>query len=170
MDIRPIIHTYQRPLISIACRMLGSLEEAKDAVQETFIRFWKRKPDVEGEPFSLLCKILTNLCIDQLRKRKIQKLFSLEVIKTSLRDSSKDDPQTTLENRQLVDCVEETAERLKPIQKTVFILRDIEEYSIREISEMTGYAENNIRVNLHLARKNMRKWLQPILKEESRVS
>ena len=165
MDMRPIIHTYRKPLISVAFRMLGNMEEAKDTVQDTFIRFWMHKSDVAGEPFSWLCRVLMNLCIDRLRRRKITKLFSIEGYQTAIRARSEDDPQRTLENSQLVHCVEKTAERLKPVQKAVFLLRDVEGYTIKEISEMTGYTENNIRVNLHLARKNMRKWLQPLLRE-----
>jgi len=166
MDIRPIIQTYQRPLISIACRMLGCMEEAKDAVQETFVRFWKKQPEIKGDPFSLLCRILMNYCIDQLRKRQFRKLFSIEGSRGANTIQSDDDPHKVLEKAQLMDCVRTAADRLKPVQKAVFLLRDVEDYSIKEITDLTGYAENNIRVNLHLARRNMRKWLRPLLNEE----
>lgn len=43
MEIRTRIHTYQKPLVPIASRMLGDPEEARDAVQETFIRHWERR-------------------------------------------------------------------------------------------------------------------------------
>ncbi|NQT26502.1 RNA polymerase sigma factor [candidate division KSB1 bacterium] len=166
MELHQVIQKYQRPMVAIACRMLGNLEEAKDAVQEAFIRFWKSDTQIKGDPFSLLCRILINHCIDKLRKQTFRRFFSITEIKDLDIMKSNENPHKSLENKQLVDHVEKLTTRLKPVQKAVFILRDMQGYSIQEISDLTGFPENNIRVNLHLARKNMRKWLQPILKED----
>lgn len=169
MDIHSIIYTYQRPLISIACQTLGNLEEARDAVQETFIRFWKKDPQIEGDPFHLLCRILINHCIDLIRKKSLRKFFSLEGLKNAKFLTAEDNPHQILENRQIINHVENLTKQLKPVQRAIFVLRDVQGYAIEEISHMTGFTENNIRVNLHLARKNMRKWLKPFLNEDFKV-
>jgi RNA polymerase sigma-70 factor (ECF subfamily) len=162
MDIRSIIHTYQRPLVSIACRMLGNLDEARDAVQETFIRFWKRNAQIEGDPFHLLSRILINHCIDLLRQKRRRTILSLEWISGL---TTSENPEHNLDHKNLKSEIMKSADRLKPKQKAVFLLRDVEEYSIKETADILGDSENQVRVNLHLARKNMRKWLRPFLKE-----
>jgi RNA polymerase sigma-70 factor (ECF subfamily) len=54
--------------------------------------------------------------------------------------------------------------KLKPRQKAIFVLRDVEGRSVRETAKIVGCSENNVLVNLHKARKNLRKWLSPYLK------
>jgi len=54
--------------------------------------------------------------------------------------------------------------QLKPRQKAIFVLRDVDGHSVRETAEIIGCSENNVLVNLHKARKNLRKWLSPYLR------
>jgi RNA polymerase sigma-70 factor (ECF subfamily) len=158
-------------LVRIGYRMLGNLEDARDAVQETFLRMWKsgKGLDAQTSPRPLLIRILTNLCIDQLRRRKQFRLFSLDreenrPVEREL--PSSDDPHRNLESRELGKRIEDAVAQLAPKQKTVFVLRDMEGYSVKEVAEMVGRSKNTVLVNLHLARKNLRQRLSDILEAQ----
>jgi RNA polymerase sigma-70 factor (ECF subfamily) len=152
-------------MVALAFRMLGNLEEARDQAQESFVRLWQHHnwPEEENARFALLTRILINLCIDRLRKRKRHPLlfWNTEELEPSL--LSPDEPERELEAGELQTFLESCVARLKPRQKAVFILRDVESYSVLETAKIIGCSENNVLVNLHKARKNLRKWLAPFL-------
>lgn len=162
MDIETIIKKYEKPVLSIAFRMMGNWEDARDVAQDAFIRFWqsKSRPEKAEAEFSYLARIVSNRCIDLLRKKKRFPLFlraeTVEVQSTEI-DKTEQNEFNRILNKQI--------ERLKPKQKAVFILRDLEGYSIRDTAEILNENENRVRVNLHLARKNLKKWLRPVLFE-----
>lgn len=161
-----IVERYQRRLISIACRMLGNLEEARDVAQEAFVRFWRSGTVSldEGSPFGFLVKAVTNLCVDELRRRKRFKIFDLRSAPTALVSRSRDNPERRTGDRETLKLVMKAAERLKPKQKAVFVLRDFEGFSVKETAEIVGCSENNVLASLYYARRNMRKWLGPVLR------
>jgi RNA polymerase sigma-70 factor (ECF subfamily) len=159
-----IIDNFQRRLVALAYRMLGNYEDARDFVQEAFLKLWKTGRWQEGgqEMFSFVAKILVNLCIDRLRKQKLRQFFSISEI---LVGQSKDNPEQEIFDGELQEMLELQVERLKPRQKAIFILRDVEGYSVKETARMVGCSENSVLTNLHLARHNLRKWLKPYLQE-----
>ncbi|NIM18855.1 MAG: sigma-70 family RNA polymerase sigma factor [Candidatus Latescibacteria bacterium] len=161
-----IVVRYQRRILSIAHRMLGDLEEAKDMAQETFVRFWEKKISFveERKVFAYLARTVTNLCIDQLRRRKRFRWLSLSSGELQRESISPIDPERAVSDRELARFVLKMAERLKPRQKAVFVLRDIKGLSVKETSEILGCSEANVLVTLHQARKNLRKWLGPKLR------
>ncbi|MFQ5632564.1 MAG: RNA polymerase sigma factor [bacterium] len=166
-DFTAIVEKYQRQFITIAYRMLGNFEDARDSVQEVFVRFWKAKNllNTEQEMFSLLTRMLINLCIDQLRKRKVLRFFSFtESIFDSL-PAQNSDPGQEISNDELNVLLEAKVSKLKPRQKAIYVLRDIEGFSVKETANLAGCSESSVLTNLHLARKNLRKWLKPYLQE-----
>ncbi len=166
-EFEGIVKRNQRRLIAIGYRMLGNLEEARDLAQETFIRLWQTHlwPEEASGTFALLSRILINLCIDRLRWRKRHQLFFWRTENAESDPSSFDDLEQGVSNGELTTLMESATARLKPKQKAAFVLRDVEGYSVRETAVLLGCSENNVLVNLHLARKNLRKWLTPYLKE-----
>jgi RNA polymerase sigma-70 factor (ECF subfamily) len=147
--------------------MLGNMEEAKDMAQETFMRLWNHGRNLREEKVisAFLARTVTNLCIDQLRRRKRWSLFSLDTVAAKSDPISPYDPAGEASKKDLVRLVLKTAERLKPKQKAVFVLRDIEGCSVKETADILGCSENNILVTLHHARKNLKKWLKADLGE-----
>lgn len=167
LEFEQIVKRYQRPMIAIAYRMLGNLDDARDLSQEAFIRFWQTRawPADERATFALLARILMNLCIDRLRWRRRHQLLFWGTGKVEPDPPSPNNPERAVNHGELKSVMESATARLKPRQKAVFVLRDIEGYSVRETAQMMDCSENNVLVNLHLARKNLRKWLAPYLKE-----
>lgn len=163
-DFTNIIDCFQRRLVAIAYRMLGNFEDARDFVQEALLRLWQTGRWQEGgqEIFSFVARIVVNLCIDRLRKQKLRQFFSIREI---LVGQSKDNPEQEMYEGELRDMLEMQIEKLKPRQKAIFILRDVEGFSVKETARLVGCSENSVLTNLHLARRNLRKWLKPYLQE-----
>lgn len=166
IQFEQIVNHHQRRLVALAFHMLGNWEEARDQAQEAFVRFWQQRhqPDEVNASFAYLARVVINLCIDRLRKRDRHRLFfwDMDEIDTAL--ISTEEPERAVENDELKNLLESAVTRLKPRQKAIFILRDIEGYSVAETAEIIGGSENNVLVNLHKARKNLRKRLAPYLK------
>jgi RNA polymerase sigma-70 factor, ECF subfamily len=143
---------------SVAFRMLGDEELAKDIVQETMITIWSKLKKIKSAASykTWLYRIVVNKCYDQLRRRKTQmetradeKTWALISNHISAEDSSE------LENRETAMIINILTDKLSPRQKTVFVLSDLEEMTPEEISEITGMSRRNIKANLHYARKNI---------------
>ena len=134
--------------------MINSWETARDLAQDAFINLWHYRDKInEKKPiFTLLYKIAVNLAIDHLRKNK-NKFVELD---KNLSLTAFENP----ENRELYNLILAISDRLKPKQKAIFILRDIEGFTFEEIKSIMNMPVGNIHSNLHLARKNIKKTLE----------
>ncbi len=149
-----ILEIYQSAVIRIIYKMVNSWETARDLAQDAFLRLWRyRNKITEDKPiFTLLYKIAVNLSIDHLRKNS-NKYIGLEDSKTMTSAENQED-------RELYQLILTVSDKLKPKQKAVFILRDIEGFSFEEITTIMNMPVGNIRSNLHLARKNIKNFLE----------
>lgn len=165
-EFEEIVKLHQRKIVAIGYHMLGNLEDARDQAQEAFVRLWQKKDESldERAVAALLTKITVNLCIDRLREIKRRRLFFNDDEKLSSSFASLDDPRRDAEVGELKAALANAMTKLKPRQKAIFVLRDVEGRSVRETAKIVGCSENNVLVNLHKARKNLRKWLSPYLK------
>src|SRR5258708_20571728 len=81
MKQEEIVQTYRPLLFSIAYNMLGSVMDAEDCVQETFLRWYAASRDQEAEviqnPKGYLCTVITRVCIDELRQARRQRESSV---------------------------------------------------------------------------------------------
>ena len=164
---REIVEQYQSFAYRIAFFLLYNEEDAKDVVQESFIRIWKHRAKINpNRKFSTwLYRIVTNLSIDWLRtrKKKHQTIIS-EFDKYKLTIETGDtliDDQVT--NKELVKLIKKLACDLSPKQKMVFLLRDTEDLSITEVAEITGFTIGSIKTNLYHARRTIRRQLEELI-------
>jgi len=148
---------------SVAFRMLGDEELAKDVVQETMITIWKKLKNIRSaESYKRwLYRIVVNKCYDFLRKEKknIEERAddkTWELISNKITDAS----ASVIENDETAKIIKLLTGKLSPKQKSVFVLSDLEEMTPEEISEITGMSRRNIKANLHYARKNIGEMLQ----------
>ncbi len=165
-EFEEIVKSHQRKMVALAYHILGNLEDARDQAQEAFVRLWQRKDDPldERAVAGLLTKITVNLCIDRLRQIKRRRLFFLDDERLAHSFASLDDPRCDAESGELRASLAAATAKLKPRQKAIFVLRDVEGRSVCETAEIIGCSENNVLVNLHKARKNLRKRLSPYLR------
>jgi len=146
----------QRKLYSYSLRLLGNPEDAKDAVQEVFIKLWKRRETLEEyrslEAFSM--RVTRNLCLDRLKAKKPEYIEekTLHLVRTS-----ESTPAELLEIKETDVRVKEIISALPENQRSVIHLRDIEGYEYKEMGEILNMDLNNIRVLLSRARKAVRK-------------
>jgi RNA polymerase sigma-70 factor (ECF subfamily) len=165
---RLLVEKHQVFAYSLSYRFVSSQDDAADITQEAFIRLWKNisryRPEVKLTTW--LYKIITNLCLDYLKSkhRKHQKRMRPIDNHHSIMDPvGTDQPLLDQEFKRLV--LEMTNE-LTPKQKAVFILRDIEELEMKEISEILSMSAGNVKSNLYYARIKMSELVKKCYQEK----
>jgi RNA polymerase sigma-70 factor, ECF subfamily len=158
---RTIVGEYSDYVYAIAFRVLGSSEDARDMVQETFIKVWrnieKYKPAVKFSTW--LYTIATNLCIDKLREQKRAPLDSYPESGIPNNLMEPEIGTNSIDYKQLEVLIAKMTGNLPPMQKMVFVLKDIEGLSSDEIEQITGMTKEQIKSNLHYARKEIKSQL-----------
>jgi RNA polymerase sigma-70 factor (ECF subfamily) len=157
-NFRKLIESTSPFAFSVAFRMLGDEDQAKDIVQETMVTVWQKLKIIKSaEAYKTwVYRIVVNKCYDQLRKSKNNPEFSAdEKTWKKISDTISAGTPTGLENKETAQIIRLLSERLSPKQKAVFILSDLEQLSHDEISEITGISKSGIKANLHYARKSI---------------
>jgi RNA polymerase sigma-70 factor (ECF subfamily) len=161
---RQLVETLQPFVFRLAFRLLCCEDEAKDIVQETFIRVWLHLNKYRrGVRFSTwLYKIACNLCYDRLRAVKRTQGNSATVFDLSqlLNVTDDHDIEQSLINRDLKEWITVLTHELTPKQKLVFTLRDIEGMELDEVREITGMTAAKVKSNLYLARQYIRERME----------
>ncbi len=152
-----IVEAYQRPVFNLAYRMLGSVEAAEDAAQETFVRAYVRLDsyDPAYKLASWILSIASHHCIDCLRKSNGRQV-SLEQIDGArwIPDPRLRPEERTMRAEQRHE-VREQLQRLPEQYRLVVILRYWHDMSYVEIARVTGSTESAVKSRLHRARLMM---------------
>jgi len=150
-DVLPI----SNKLLRFATQILQNEEEAKDVLQDVFLKLWQKRDElgkVENlEAFAF--RMTRNRCLDLIRLRRTISIDSLK--KSGFRDEECSETDY-LDLTNSVDQVKRIIAELPDLQRTVIQLRDIEQLEYGEIAEATDLNVNAIRVNLSRARKKVR--------------
>lgn len=160
---RWVVKTHQRMIFSLALKMLCDEEEAKDIVQETFIRVWQsiRNYDPQKTFSTWVYTIASRLCIDRLKRSSRMVVLPEDEI-TLRRFASDTDSQQSLENREWVSIVRMIAEGLSDKQRLVFTLCQLEGIPSAEVEQITGLDAKQVKSNLYVARQTIRKRLKEL--------
>lgn len=160
---RSVVEAHQRMVFSLSLKMVCDEDEAKDIVQETFIRVWQNIGEYDpGRPFATwLYTIATRLCMDHLKGRK--RIVPLPDDESVLRQfAANADSQRTLENSEWVAIVRQLTEGLSEKQRLVFTLCQLEGLSSQEVTQITGLDASQVKSNLYVARQTIRKQLKAL--------
>lgn len=142
MELETIVYTYGNMLFRTCLMILGNEEDAKDAVQETMLKYLKKAPAFENTEHkkAWLITVATNQCRDMLRFRIRHPQVQLEYIKAQT---------TTLEQNEIMESLMSLPEKYR----TVLILHYVEEYKVEEIANIIGKGVSAVKMRLHRARK-----------------
>jgi RNA polymerase sigma-70 factor (ECF subfamily) len=150
-----------RPFVRGLCyRMTGSLSDAEDLVQETFLRLMEKPPPEEGDLKPWVARVSVNLARDAYRRRR-----RMRYIGPWLPSPTEDDEVIAYEPAETqarYDLVESASmaflvalEALSARQRSVLLLRDVLDYSVEETATALGMTEGAVKVTHHRARKRM---------------
>lgn len=156
-----IVKTYQRYAFAVSFRILCCEDDAKDVVQESFVRIWKhiKSYDSKVKFTTWMYKIIVHLCYDRLKSEKRRKKMfdSMTNESSEIKSLSQINLEREFSNKETADLIKSFSEELSEKQKMVFVLRDLEDLSIQEVIEITGMSESSVKTNLFFARQNIRK-------------
>ncbi|RMF58296.1 MAG: RNA polymerase sigma-70 factor [Bacteroidetes bacterium] len=143
-------------LFGLAYRMLGSVADAEDVVQEAFLR-WQRAGAVTT-PHAFLTTVVTRLCIDHLRSARVQReAYVGPWLPEPLLASNHPSPDTEIERADTLSMAFLLLlERLAPVERAVFLLHDVFGYDFAEVAELVGKTAVNCRQIAHRARRRLR--------------
>lgn len=157
-----IVSEHERLVYNLALKMLQSPEDAQDAVQETFIKAYQSLGAFRGESkLSVwLYRLASNVCIDMLRKRRVQ------TVSLSAEDEDgagqalelpdeRFSPETELEKKELRRAVREGLGELGDDYRQVLVMREVAGLSYNEIAEATKLDLGTVKSRIFRARKKL---------------
>ncbi len=149
-EILPI----REKLFHIAQKILVEEQEAEDAVQEVLLKLWYSRDSLDkyDSPAAFATTVTKNHCLDRLKVKNRQE--SLDDSYSAL--AGNDNPYLMLERKNTEQVLQKIIETLPALQQAIIRMKDMEEYEVEEIAEITGTKVEAVRVNLSRARKKVR--------------
>ncbi|MET9134646.1 sigma-70 family RNA polymerase sigma factor [Streptomyces antibioticus] len=145
-------------LASLAYRLLGSATDAEDAVQDAFLHWQAADRQHIKVPEAWLTKVTTNLCLDRLRSAQArrERTAGAWLPEPLLDGDPMLGPADTFEQRESVSLALLTLmERLSPVERAVYVLREAFSYGHAEIAEILDITESASQQHLHRARRRV---------------
>lgn len=163
-----LVHAYDQSVLRLAYNLLRSQEDARDIYQEAFLRVHRNLHSFRFDCsfHTWLYRIVTNLCLDHLRKRKVRR--EEQAVVDTEGGGSRDrmgefaearatgDPQRQLMSRQLWDRISNVLDDLTPRERAVFEMRHHQGMRLRAIGEVLGTSEEAAKNCLFRATQKMR--------------
>ena len=162
-----LVRAYDQSVLRLAMNLLRSPEDARDVYQEAFLRVYRNLHSFRFDCsfHTWLYRIVTNICLDQLRKRQVRKEESAVVetpggpvdrMDVFEEEAAHANPERTLWNRELKQRIENALHDLTPRERMVFELRHYQGLRLRNIGEMLGTTEEAAKNCLFRATQKMR--------------
>jgi RNA polymerase sigma-70 factor (ECF subfamily) len=165
-----IVRRHSARVFHVISRFFRSRSQVEDMAQEVFLKAYTELSSYEGRGSfeGWLSRIATNTCLNELRSRKRHP--------ESLVSDLTEDENSWLENLPaavsvespernviIADLTEKVLSKLSPDDRVVLTLMDGEDLSVKEVAELTGWSQANIKVKAFRARRRMRKLLEDLL-------
>jgi RNA polymerase sigma-70 factor (ECF subfamily) len=162
-----LVRTYDQSVLRMAFNLLHSQEDARDVYQEAFLRVYRNLPNFRFDCSfgTWLYRIVANLCLDQIRKRKVRReeASSVETESGSVdrfqflaEDRAEVDPQRRLMSAEVGTRINEVLAQLTPRERIVFEMRHFQGMRLRAIGEALGVTEEAAKNCLFRATQKMR--------------
>jgi len=144
-------------LFSIAYRLLGSVSDAEDVLQEAYLRWDRAQPEAVQSVRAYLATVVVRLCMDQLRSARARReVYVGPWLPEPLVTSDRADLTDSLVLRESLSfAFLLMLEKLSPLERAVFVLREVFDYDYAEIAPLVGKSEANCRQSFHRARQRL---------------
>ena len=158
-----LVAAYEKNVFNLALRMTGNAQDAEDMAQEAFIKAYNSLSSFRGESkFSVwLYRIVSNVCLDFLRKKNKQGTVSLSVEDDDGEDSQLDlpdlsqSPEELLEKKLTREAVQRGLKALPEDARQILLLREIQGLSYEEIGQTLGLESGTVKSRIFRARKKL---------------
>jgi RNA polymerase sigma-70 factor (ECF subfamily) len=162
-----LVRNYDQSVLRLAMNLLRSPEDASDVYQEAFLRVYRNLNSFRFDCsfHTWLYRIVTNLCLDHLRKKKVRRTESAVVeteegivdrMETVPEQRATSDPQRTLLSSELKEKIESALKGMTPRERMVFEMRHYQGLRLRAIGEILGTTEEAAKNCLFRATQKMR--------------
>ncbi|HEY8079881.1 MAG TPA: RNA polymerase sigma factor [Labilithrix sp.] len=151
----------EKPMFNVVYRWLWNAADAREVVQDAFLRVWKARERVELETVTpLLYKTALNLAANRRRAAKVRRFFGLEELEAAPSNERRTDEQ--LEHEQKKKRVREAIDSLPERLREVIVMTEIAEMPYEEIGEVLGIPAGTVGSRRHAALKALAEKLGPI--------
>jgi RNA polymerase sigma-70 factor (ECF subfamily) len=150
-DAAAVFETERPHLVGIAYRMLGTMSDTEDIVQDSFLRFREVELATLGSPRAFLTTVVVRLCLDVLKSARVQRerydgLWLPEPVRTDA---------TTVDRDSIAMAFLVLLETLAPEERAVYVLHEIFDYTHPEVAELLDKTEDACRQMLRRARQRV---------------
>ncbi len=154
--MQELYEQYKGLLFTLAYQLIGSASDAEDAVQDVFLKVYDVKPERLVEPKAYLCKMVTNRCLDILKsaRKRRERYFGQWLPEPIL--TPNDEPfESAVRGELLSFAMLVLLEKLTPVERAVFVLREALCFEYSVIAGWVGKSEANCRKLISRARGKM---------------
>ena len=163
-----LVRRYDRSVLRLALHMLGNEQDAQDVHQDAFIKAYRHLSNFRFECsfYTWLYRIVTNLCLDQLRRRKSRREDpstvddgageSIDLLANLTDGRASANPARELERKGMSEAIQSALEELTPRERTVFELKHYQGLKLRTIGEMLSTTEETAKNTLFRATRKLR--------------
>jgi len=172
LDVGELYIRYKNYAFSIAYRMLGSVVEAEDIVQDCFAGIQSTSAQDIRNPKSYIARLVVNRSLNLLNSARNQRESYIgEWLPEPLGDSEVENmPEETMQKKEMISYAYLVMlERLSPMERAVFVLREAFRYDYSEIADWLGKTESNCRQIFSRARRNLPEKLSPIEQSDAHM-
>ena len=163
-----LVRRYDQSVLRLALHMLGNEQDAQDVHQEAFLKAYRHLGNFRFECsfYTWLYRIVTNLCLDHLRRRKSRREDPATIVDahgedmdllTNISDTrAMANPARELDRKRMGESINQALEKLTPRERMVFELKHYQGLKLRTIGEMLSTTEETAKNTLFRATRKLR--------------
>lgn len=175
-----LVRRFKDPLTNYVYRFLGEIDRANDVVQETFLRLYhyRHAYSRDAKFATWLYKIASNITKTELRREYLQRRYVVQGISSDNDEEWQSwdildtdmPPDTQVDTSMKMRLVQKALMQISPTYREVVILRDIQQMSYEEITDITGLGLGTVKSRINRGRAQLQKLLRDVYQEDGELA